>query len=295
MSGFKKFVVLGAGNIGTFVAEELLKEKAAGTIDDVLIFTRPDSAKKADATKLALAGATIVPVDYADSAALTAALTGVHVVISTLPAGAIPQQNLAARAAHAAGVQLFAPSEFGDPSDSAPDGPAPVKAETVALLKELGLPYALFYTGPLSDFVWISFLGLDIASGKVTVAGDGNAPISWTTRRDVARFIAYTFPRLPAAQLQNRAFRLEGERKSFNQVFEEYRTLSGKPLAVTYTPLPELDAQIAATDNFFAAFALKLAKLWGSGGGIVGTPDNGLYPGWNPAPAIEGVKALAPF
>jgi hypothetical protein len=43
MSGFKKFAIVGAGNIGAFIVEELLKQKTAGAIDDVTIVTRPVS------------------------------------------------------------------------------------------------------------------------------------------------------------------------------------------------------------------------------------------------------------
>jgi len=41
MSGFKKFAIVGAGNVGGYFAEELLKKKAAGEIDDLVIVTRP--------------------------------------------------------------------------------------------------------------------------------------------------------------------------------------------------------------------------------------------------------------
>jgi pyrroline-5-carboxylate reductase len=41
MSGFKKFTIVGAGNVGGFIVEELLKQKAAGSIDEITIITRP--------------------------------------------------------------------------------------------------------------------------------------------------------------------------------------------------------------------------------------------------------------
>ena len=41
MSGFKNFTIVGAGNVGGFIIEELLKEKAAGNIDEISIVTRP--------------------------------------------------------------------------------------------------------------------------------------------------------------------------------------------------------------------------------------------------------------
>ena len=55
-------------------------------------------------------------------------------------------------------------------------------------------------------------INLDIKSGKVAVGGDGNAPVSWTARRDIARFLAYVLVHSPASRLQNQVLRLEGDR-----------------------------------------------------------------------------------
>ncbi len=41
MSGFRKFAVVGAGNVGGFIVEELLKQNAAGSIDEISIVSRP--------------------------------------------------------------------------------------------------------------------------------------------------------------------------------------------------------------------------------------------------------------
>ena len=41
MSGFKNFAIVGAGNVGGFIVEELLKQKAAGSIDEISIVSRP--------------------------------------------------------------------------------------------------------------------------------------------------------------------------------------------------------------------------------------------------------------
>jgi hypothetical protein len=41
MSGFKNFAVVGSGNVGGFIVEELLKQKAAGSINEISIISRP--------------------------------------------------------------------------------------------------------------------------------------------------------------------------------------------------------------------------------------------------------------
>lgn len=55
-------------------------------------------------------------------------------------------------------------------------------------------------------------VNLDVKCGKVAVGGDGNAPISWTARKDIARFLAHVLVHSPASRLQNQVLRLEGDR-----------------------------------------------------------------------------------
>lgn len=102
-------------------------------------------------------GALAVAVNYADTAALTAALRGVDVLISVLGGNGLLVQIPLAEAAKAAGVKLFVPSEFGNPNEkiSTSDSLIGQKVQVQETLKKIGLPYALFWTGPFSDFVFI--------------------------------------------------------------------------------------------------------------------------------------------
>ncbi|KAI0321743.1 NAD-P-binding protein [Amylostereum chailletii] len=288
MSGYKTFALVGAGNLGPFIVEALLDSKTAGDISEVILLTRPESATKDAVTQLAAKGAKVVPVDYASEDALKAVLAGVDVVISTLSHIAPDVQDTLARAAKAAGVQLFAPSEFGNPTVGITEGILAGKAAFHARLQELGLPYALFFTGPFSDFIWAPFIGLDVAGGKVWVGADGNAPVSFTSRKDIGRYVAYVLTKLPAAELKNAIFRIEGDRKSFNEVFKAYEAKTGKKVEVTYKPVDELKAAIAV-NPYDAPAALHL--IWAVGGGQVGTPtSNDKFPGWNPAPVLGFIE-----
>ena len=40
MSGYTKFAVVGAGSIGNYIIQQLLKDKAAGIIKEVVVLTR---------------------------------------------------------------------------------------------------------------------------------------------------------------------------------------------------------------------------------------------------------------
>jgi hypothetical protein len=44
MSGYKNFAVAGAGALGKFIVDELLKARAAGTVERVVVLTRSVSA-----------------------------------------------------------------------------------------------------------------------------------------------------------------------------------------------------------------------------------------------------------
>jgi hypothetical protein len=40
MTGYTKFAVVGAGTLGNFVVQQLLKDKAAGIVKEVAVLTR---------------------------------------------------------------------------------------------------------------------------------------------------------------------------------------------------------------------------------------------------------------
>jgi saccharopine dehydrogenase-like NADP-dependent oxidoreductase len=168
MSGYKNFAVVGAGVIGSFIIRQLLVDKAAGTVDNVVVLTRQasllafESACQTPFTNQPSQGskttvdpaAKLIPVDYSNKESIKAALTGVDVVISTVPMPALDLQPGIAEAAKEAGVKLFAPSEFGGPTERATEGLFSAKVKIHKQLKAIGIPYALFYTGVFADSVW---------------------------------------------------------------------------------------------------------------------------------------------
>jgi hypothetical protein len=142
---------------------------------------------------------------------------------------------------------------------------------------------------------------LDVKSGKVAVGGDGNTPISWTARKDIARFLAHVLVHSPASRLQNQTLRLEGDRavwslaqirqriypmswpQSFNEIFRGYEERTGTKLDVTYRPVDSLRAKLAENASDFDAY---LHVIWATDG-LVGDADNGLFPEWNPTKVVD--------
>ncbi|KAI0296986.1 NAD-P-binding protein [Multifurca ochricompacta] len=263
MSGYKNFAVVGAGSTGSFIIRQLLKDKSAGIVNNVVVLTR-EGSKTTESIKNAL--------------------VGVDVVISTIAATVINLQVGLAEAAKEAGVQLFVPSEFGAQTEGETEGFLGAKANIQTQLKALGLPYTLFYTGGFADYLWTPTFGLDVTSGKVSIGGDGNKQNPFTSRVDIARYVSYILTRLPAEQLNNRSFAMAGDKKSFNELFKEYEAKTGKKLEITYIPVSELDARLATNPRDVFAF---LHKLWSTGSEKEN--DNHLYPDWNPSPLIDNL------
>lgn len=139
-------------------------------------------------------GIAIHPVDYASPESLQAALKGAQVVISGLRDEGLNVQPAVARAAKKAGVRLFIPSEFG--KDSRGETSAckhdidlhldlqlnffflldlKPKADLHALLKELNLPYTLYFTGFFPETIKLiaAPMGLDFDNGKFSVSEGG--------------------------------------------------------------------------------------------------------------------------
>jgi hypothetical protein len=93
-------------------------------------------------------------VNYTSPSSLASALASTAVLISTLTTSAIAAQAPLVAAAKTAGVRLFVPSEFGNPTVEGVRGPLAQKRAVQAGLREAGVAYTLFWTGPFSDFVF---------------------------------------------------------------------------------------------------------------------------------------------
>ncbi|TFY63178.1 hypothetical protein EVG20_g6419 [Dentipellis fragilis] len=301
MSTFTTFAIAGAGNIGIFIAEELLKLKAAGKAKRVVVFTRSvcpreyirclrsrsyssaflQSGDDDKFKQLKSKGAEVFTVDYEKKDSLTAALTGIDVVLSTVSFLDLAPQSALAIAAKEAGVKLFAPSEYGADNDFAG------KDKARDQLKTLNLPYALFFTGTFPDTAFSAWTRVDPVGGKATVGEDGSQLVSFTARPDVARYVAYVLTEKPAKELEWKTFRMEGERVSFNSVFEQYTKKTGKKVDVTYRSTADLEDAVKKNPGDIMS---TLLLSWAQGKGIVRKADevtNGEFPEWNPKTVIE--------
>jgi len=285
MSGYKSFGVIGAGNIGSWIIDGLLREKANGKVTNVTVITRSNA--QADHPDWVSKGAKFAVTDYDSDESLKSAFEGVDVLISTISASVIPKQLKFATVASAAGVQLFLPSEFGIPTDKATQGIFLAKKQVQDKCKELNLPYSLIFTGFWTDTTFIPLFGFDFENGTVDIGGKGETPITFTSREDVIRFILHVLLDVPKSTVEWSKFALEGERVSLKDVIARYEAKTGKKITVSHTPLSTLQENLSKNEHDIVSL---LKVVWDTGLGVVGTPTD-VWPEWNPKKVLE---VLAP-
>ncbi|KZO98444.1 NAD-binding protein [Calocera viscosa TUFC12733] len=289
MSGYKRFAIAGAGALGKYIIEELLKEKATGKIDKIIILSR--SAAGND--DLVAKGAEVVVVDYTSPSSLQGALQGIDVVISTLSHVGLAAQESLGVASKAVGVKLFVPSEFGGDTTTQTEGLFGLKNAQRQRLEQIGLSWAVFITGAFADWLWYQpFIGFDLANGKIEIGGTGNGIISCTSRTDIARYVAYALTSLPASTLHNHVFKMEGDRTTFNRAIAAYEARTGKKLDVTYVPLEELKQR--ATGNP-ADIRYFLATRFDAG--TTNGPEEEMnvdWPDFHPQTMVEAMLSYKP-
>lgn len=125
--------------------------------------------------------------------------------------------------------------------------------------------------------------------------------MSFTDLPDVVRFVVYAFTKLPLSKLEWGIIRIEGERtvsnlfwpprfhlksllpsQTFDEIVKAYESKTGKSVEITRLSSEEIKELKKAGDVFGVLYA-----DWEEGGGVVGEPDNDLYPEWNPKKVIE--------
>ncbi|OWY93748.1 hypothetical protein PHMEG_00036738 [Phytophthora megakarya] len=272
MSVYTKFAIIGAGGVGGTVAEELLKKGVS-----VAILTRDESKEELQAFKAR--GATLHQVSYEDEEAVTKALSGSEVAVSTVSPYNMAVQKAIVPAAKAAGIQLFVPAEYGV---RVTEGPNVTKKEVQDLLTQHQIPFTIFYTGLFAEFLPF-FLNYNYAEGYMNVVGKGEAAFSITARADVGRFVAHVLATAPKSALEGAKIPFEAERLSPLQIRDLAEKKLNKKIEVRHVDYEE------NKKNFNTDFVAFLTTLNEEGRGVAGTEQEvqdavaKFFPDWNPA------------
>ncbi|KAF7304359.1 BHLH domain-containing protein [Mycena chlorophos] len=213
---YTSFAVFGAGTIGSPIIAGLAAKPGISTV----VIGRPGS-KSLDNLP---AGVKAAAVDTADVAAVAAVLKEhkVEVIVSAVGSPAVPAQEPLVKAAKEAGVKLFVPSEFGFPTEGHTTGFFTLKNKIADDLKAAGIPSVRIYVGLFTDN--IPFVFGYLKDKKITVVGSGDVDASFTTVADITGFTVHVLTTLPPAQLENKTFRIQGERIKFNQLGALFNT-----------------------------------------------------------------------
>ncbi|KAI8320182.1 NAD(P)-binding protein [Martensiomyces pterosporus] len=292
----KNIAFVGAtGELGVFFVDEFQK---SGTEFNVTVLTRKQSEAKTKDQFANKPQFTVRGVDYADELSLVDALTGQDAVLSTIAGEALLSQIDIARAAEKAGVKYFIPSGFGSdinhPGNKDVTLFAPKRAVQKAL-HETSLGYVIVSTGFFVDHAIDPSFGWDLASHKVNIVGDGTARNTYTARSDVAKYTIAALKRVE--ELRNKDLRIGSYHLSTNDLVEIINKLSGSQLAVTHTPVEEVEAIVAKDKQESGGWNTVLPQLslvLARGDATINWGDNKLdndkFPEITPAPIEFYVK-----
>jgi len=265
------------------IAKEILKNKEFKV--KVLSHSTSASDKKSVLDELKSEGSSILKVNYNDLEDLKKALEGVQVVISALSGPAIgkEQANLV-NAAKAVNAKRFIPSEYG--IDTALSHPEPFvlgKVNIQKAIKESGLEYTFFYTGFFIDYIFQPFFGFDLEKKCVKIVGEGNAPVSFTHRADVAKYIVQSL--LHPEKSRNKEVRLASTTVSLNEVVEVLKkkgVLPAQGAKVEYLKKSEVVSKIKAAHYGPETFPEQLQVIVEEGRGQLKNLNNVDYPEVHP-------------
>jgi len=272
---FKTFALVGAGGA---IGKPVLTSLIASSASKVVVLSRADST----ATFASNAKLTIERVKQDDVGAVAAVLKkhAVDVLISTVGWAGLQGQMLLVDAAKQTGVQLFVPSEFGNPTEGWTEGLLAAKDNTAKHAKSIGLPTLRVYNGLfIEDNPFVNAVS---EKGTFYVLKPGDKPFSLTSLSDIGDFLAYALTTLPPPKLNDATFRIEGDRLSLAELGAVYGELKSVPVEhVDQVP----------DDLSLAGFINYIGKEFNSGAGAAtwdhvqgkdlgtGALSNGLWEG----------------
>lgn len=262
-------MILVVGSTGLLGAEVCRLLSEANRPCRALVRKSADPEKLKALKKL---GVELVYGDLKDPDSLKKACEGVSQVISTASSTFTRQEgdsiqsvdhdgqlNLV-RAAKEADVEKFVFVSFPDhPTIQSPLSDA--KRAVEKALAESGMNWTSLWANWFME-VWLSpGVGFDYENGKARVYGDGEAPLSWISFRDVAKFAVAALDN-PAAD--NRIISVGGPRPvSPNEVVRIFEKEHGKSFEVEHVPVEALEQQRAGAGNpleeSFAALMIAYA------------------------------------
>lgn len=273
-------VVGGTGNLGGQIVEELTRVGAR-----VRVLLRDEGG----ARRLDDAVHTVVG-DLRDVGSLESACEGVETIVSAVQGGPdviVDGQLRLLDAGQRAGVRRFIPSDYSFDFFKLPEG-ANVNSDwrrafAQAAASQRGTTQVVHVlNGCFLDMnVLFGFLGaFDLAAGSLSLWGDGNEAMDFTTYRDTARFTAHAATDADVPDV----FAVAGDTLTFWELKRTVEQASGRALSVVrHGSLADLDALISSRmnadpTNFYGYLPLMYWRSMLDGNGRLEATVNARYP-----------------
>ena len=252
---YRNVLLVGAtGVVGTHILPALL----ADSTFNVSILSRVNSSAKFPSN------AKVIKVDYSNSAALTKALVGQDVVISTTGGETLASDFSLTliQAAINAGVKWFIPSEFGGDHGDPFAATIPTISGKLAVNEFLkknqpAIAHTFISTGVFLDWGFDNgFLGFDIPNHSALLYDGGKNRTSGTTLPNVAKAVVGVLRR-PELTLNKRIFIADATitQQEALGLFEKYTNAKWTVKNVSIDDTRKKAAENLATGNFPQAFA----------------------------------------
>ncbi|KAJ4246585.1 hypothetical protein NW762_013527 [Fusarium torreyae] len=187
MTSYKKVALLGKGVLGSAVLEQLV----ANGFTVTLLSRDPSNVQNLPS------GVGVAKVDYSSKVSIVEALRGNDVVINTLGAASVGNQEIIIDAAIDAGVKRYFPNDWSHLSNDplAKDLPTnythlKVQAYLQKKADEGLLEYTVINAGPFFDLILKFPYLVDTKSHSVTLFDNGETPLSTTSTRSVGKAVA---------------------------------------------------------------------------------------------------------
>lgn len=257
------FIVGGTGGLGQEVAKGLV---TAEGFDSYKALVRSETSDKAQT--LRSMGWTTVQVDFSDEFALSAALQGVKVVVSTLSGNdLVTIEKAIVVAAKQAGASLFVPSQFGVDTDRWGLGFPFLagKQGVIEFAAEKELPVLRVMVGLFSD--WIFGFLCDVPNAKARIIGDADKlkKVSFTRRSDIGYVLAKALN--DSKYNGGGSLCMQGDVMTWAEALKVVEKVTGKPFEIEVVSVEDATEQEATmlkaglegdVGAFYGSFCLHL-------------------------------------
>ncbi|RKP09892.1 hypothetical protein THASP1DRAFT_13647 [Thamnocephalis sphaerospora] len=271
MTRINVLVAGGTGYLGYKLVNALLDDGAYSVAVLARVGTRGENLENIKKRNIRL-----ITVDYGNHAELVQAMQGIDIVASMVDYHAVGEPQFALiRAAKAAGVRRFVPSDFSSNVDTMQrmihDDPAALER----LINEVGIEYTRYFVGFSYAYLFSPFMGIDLENKAFRIIGDGSAAVSIIYSDDIAKYIAAS---LKDPRSRNAHLYIESATITINQFIATVEKILDIKLTVATEPVGHAKVDPASPNALQEGHLISYLTMLGTGKLQNPRQDNKLFP-----------------